>query len=201
MQYSVTLLNEAPAIPKYSSSEIAIANSTSRALGAVGAKAITPAYVEKIAKKGHTILDFGAGKAAAHAERLKAAGLKVTAYEFGSNVDRTLHDVNALTRMYDIVYASNVLNVQSTPEMMTKTLQTVRKATKPTGVFVANFPSEPRKMPTLRAADLQAQLLTFFATVERVGGTGQAPLWLCKGVPKGKATVDVTAPPTTNTKP
>ncbi len=184
MRHTVTLLNEAPVVPKYSSDEIAIANSTSRASGAVGEKAIVPPYVANIAKDGHTILDFGAGKAAAHAQRLKQHGLDVTAYEFGNNINPELHDKNALTRKYDIVYASNVLNVQSTPEMMQKTLETIRKVTKTNGVFVANFPAQPRKMPSLKPAELQDMLLKYFTTVQRVGGTGSAPMWMCKGTPK-----------------
>lgn len=185
MYCDVALVTEATVVaPTYSSDEVSIANSTSRAVGAVGAKAITPAYVEKIAKDGHTILDFGAGKMAAHAQRLKKQGLDVTAYEFGNNINPELHDKTALTRKYDIVYASNVLNVQSTPEMLQKTVATIRAVTKPNGLFVANFPSEPRKMPELRAHDLHALLAKVFTTVERVGGTGQAPLWVCRGTPK-----------------
>lgn len=191
MQITVSLLKEATA-PTYSSDEMAIANRTS-ATGAVGAKAIVPPYAASIAKDGQTILDFGAGKVAMHAQKLKAQGLNVTAYEFGNNINPKLHDRNALSRKYDIVYASNVLNVQSTPEMMQKTLETIRKVTKSNGSFVANFPSEPRKMPGLKASEVEAMLLKYFSTVQRVGGTGSAPMWLCKGTPKQPA-VGVQAP-------
>jgi hypothetical protein len=160
---------------KYNADEMAVANATSRARGAIGAKAITPRYVETIATPDHTILDYGAGSQAAHAERLRGAGLQVTAHEFGSNQNER-HDPKALSRQYGIVYASNVLNTQSSTEMMTRTLDEIRAAVQPGGGFVGNFPMSPRKSG-MTAADVEAMLRARFANVRRVGGTRQAPLW------------------------
>lgn len=120
------------------------ANSTSRTLGAVGAKAVVPRVVEKIAAPGQEILDFGAGKDAAHALRLRDQnGLNVVAYDFGSNIS-DIHDPNALSKQYDIIYASNVLNVQGSEEMLNNTLQQIRNSLKQGGTFVYNLPKTPR---------------------------------------------------------
>ena len=159
----------------YSPEEMETANRTSRARGAIGAKAITPKYVESISKPEHTILDFGAGSQAAHAERLRGTGLNVTAHEFGTNQNER-HDPQALERQYHTVYASNVLNTQSSPQMMERTLDQIRAATRKGGGFVGNFPVSPRKSQ-MKAEDVEAMLRARFPNVKRVGGTRQAPLW------------------------
>ena len=62
-----------------------------------------------------SILDYGAGKHAAHVLHLRSQGYtNVTAYDLPENQVDGLHDPSALWRTYDCVYASNVLNVLST---------------------------------------------------------------------------------------
>ena len=168
---------------------IKAANRTSRNTPSVGARAITPRYVEKIAKPTDEILDFGAGKAAAHTQRLRSEGLNVTAYEFGDNVVDGLHDTNALNRTYDIVYASNVLNVQGSDEMLDATLDGIVRTLKDenSAVYV-NLPVSPRYgawegLSNREGADKLEQILKKrFKSVKRVGGTGTAPLFEAKGV-------------------
>lgn len=160
----------------YTPEQMAVANVTSRARGAIGGKAITPRYVETVAHPKHEILDYGAGRDAAHAETLKGKGLNVTAHEFGQNQNQR-HDPKALTRKYDIVYASNVLNTQSSKAMMASTIDQIRAAVKPGGSFIGNFPMSPRKAGDIDASHVQAELERRFKTVKRVGGTKQAPLF------------------------
>lgn len=155
--------------------EIEIANRTSRTSGAIGAKAVVPRYVTETSKKGEKLLDFGAGKDAAHAQRLRGEGHDVTAHEFGNNQKQGLHDQAALTRQYDTVYASNVLNVQSSPSMMNTTLEQIAGATKPGGRAVFNFPKEPRKM-NIHGRDFLEVVKNHFGEVKRVGGTADIPL-------------------------
>lgn len=112
--------------------------------GAVGAKAVVPKAVLKFAKPTDEILDFGSGKFATQAKMLNDQGLNVTAYDFGSNVDDEVHDSNALSRQYDIVYASNVLNVQGSEQMLKNTLDQIHGSLKPGGKFIFNFPMSPR---------------------------------------------------------
>jgi len=50
-----------------------------------------------------------------------------------------------LNRQYDIVFASNVLNVQPTVPHLIRVLDQTYNLIKPGGVFFCNFPSTPRK--------------------------------------------------------
>ena len=173
-----------------SKTEIAVANATSRNTGAVGSKAIVPRYVRETFGdlEALWVLDFGAGKHAAHAEAMRAAygghlGWWVDAYEFGANVVPGVHlsgPAQARVRgLYGIVYASNVLNVQSSSAMLQETVRHARSFLKYTGRFICNYPASPRKSD-LTADDVEAVLRLYFATVRRVGGTKQAPMWSCE---------------------
>lgn len=165
--------------------EIKIANATSRSNGASAknkdgsVRAIVPRYVVEHINKEESILDFGAGKAALHTQWLKELGFNATAYDFGDNVIEGLHDVNALKKQYKVIMASNVLNVQSSIQMMFATLKQIYDSLEYGGRFVCNYPSSPRKMELLSARDLAFMLRqTFGGNVERVGGTSSAPLWV-----------------------
>ncbi len=159
-------------------SNIAIVNSTSRCYGAVGAKALVPRYVEEIAKPCDRILDYGAGKNAAHTVALRAKGLRVTAHEIGANFDFGLHTLFALSDHYDIVFASNVLNVQNSVLDLLGTLKEIWGATWVGGTVVFNYPASPRKMPTIKADAMERVIYLMFGQwPERVGGTKQAPVW------------------------
>ncbi len=159
--------------------ELEIANRTSRSQGAVGAKALVPRIVRDWIQPTDRVLDFGAGKDAAHAQRLKAEGYDVTAHEFGKNQQAGLHDPNALQNgPYDVAYASNVLNVQSNVKMLTRTLMQIRRALKPGGIFIANFPKQPRKMGRdFTPADMTAKISEVFgvdAMTVKPGGMPKA---------------------------
>lgn len=156
---------------------IKIANATSRAAGAVGARAVVPRMVEESVDKGASILDYGAGKAAAHAQALKGKGYNVTAHDFGDNVIEGLHDPKALSRSYDHVYASNVLNTQSSPEMLGATLDEIAGAVRPGGSATVNLPASPRKFEGLNAELLESELKKRFKEVKRVGGSKSAPVY------------------------
>jgi len=166
----------------FKESDILQANKTSRNSLAVGAKAITPIKVRQyaglIGKANTTILDFGAGKAAAHTRAMLDDGFDCTAYEFGQNYNDDLHFKNALRYEYDIVFASNVLNVQTSTSMARKTIQQCYTATAHNGTFFANYPISPRK--SFRTiVETEALLLEQFKIVVRVGGSATAPLWQC----------------------
>lgn len=164
---------------EYTSDEISIANATSRSAGSVSAKALVPRYVEANIDKDSSILDFGAGKDAVHSKRLKDNGFKdVTAYDFGSNVKDGIHDPQALNRTYDCVFASNVLNVQSSKSMLDSTLDTIRAAIKPGGTFIGNFPDSPRKSEYITADVIVKELTSRFKGVKKVGGSNKAPIFM-----------------------
>lgn len=161
--------------------EIKIANKTSRNLGAIGKKAIVPAYVKTIADLDDTILDFGAGNKAAHTSELKKLGYKnVTAYEFGANANEN-HDHTALDRKHKVGFGSNVLNVAPSVDSFLETLHQMHGAIAPGGHLVVNLPLSPRKSPEVHAKMLETHLNGLFGTVRRVGGTKKAPLFHATG--------------------
>ena len=164
--------------------EIRIANATSRSNGATargkdGAiKAVVPNFISKNVDKHCSILDFGAGKDAVHTQWLREQGFEnVTAYDFGDNCINGIHDAKALNRQYDIVFASNVLNVSSSLEMLITTVKQIFACLSPGGAFICNYPSSPRKT-LLDVFDVQTIIETIFNNkVELVGSTKSAPLW------------------------
>ncbi len=167
----------------FSRAEIEAANKTSRASSAIGHNAITPRYVREHVemfydKETTTILDFGAGKTAYHARIMLADGFLITAHEFGKNINSCFHNELALSQNYHIVYASNVLNVQSGSEMIRETIRQVVNVLKDDGKFFANYPASPRKS-NITPKEMMTLLLERFEEVTRVGGTTSAPLWCC----------------------
>lgn len=161
--------------------EIKIAKATSRSAGASAIKdgkirAIVPLWVEKNIDKDKTILDFGAGKGATSTKYLLSKGFDVAAYDLWVGNGDELLDKFALNRQYDVVFASNVLNVQSSFSMLNETLSQIKDSMKDNGEFICNYPQTPRKM-LLSETDIEGFLLSIFSSVERVGGTKSAPIW------------------------
>ena len=126
----------------FNSGEVILANKSCRD-GQFAKNRVVLDVVRQYAKKSDLILDFGSGRYAMQASILKKEGYNVIAYDFGNNV-RHLHDVNALTRKYDVVYASNVLNVQSSIEMLNTTLEQIQSVVKKRGKVIFNYPKSPR---------------------------------------------------------
>jgi hypothetical protein len=156
---------------------VKIANATARAAGAVGARALTPRVAEQFFKPGMRILDFGSGPEAMHAKAFVEKGHNVRAYDFGSNVREGVHDADALAKQHDVVYASNVLNTQSSPEMLRETVSQIHSTTAPGGRIVVNLPASPRKFAELDA-DLLVKTLTDqgFTDIQRVAGSKREPV-------------------------
>ena len=163
------------------SQEIKIAKATSRSAGASSIKdgkirAVVPLWVENNVDKSKTILDFGAGKGATSTKYLLSKGFDVVAYDLWVGNGDVLLDKFALNRQYDIVFASNVLNVQSSLQMFFETLNQIKLVMENNGEFVCNYPQSPRKMD-LKGTDIEEILFSMFGFVERVGGTKSAPVW------------------------
>lgn len=162
--------------------EIRIANATSRSAGASvmnkdgTIRAVVPKYVESIARKEDKILDYGAGKRAVHTLYLRKKGFDCTAYDFGDNVT-DVHDKEALKKQYDIVFASNVLNVCSSHNMLVNVVKEIYNATKENGVAIMNYPDSPRKT-NFTEQDIKCAIAYVFCSseIERAGGTKSAPV-------------------------
>jgi hypothetical protein len=158
--------------------DVARANASARSTG-FGEHALVPRYVLGRARPGDLLLDFGAGPEAIHTALLRAAGLQVVAHDFGANVREGVHDPDALTRRYNGVFASNVLNVQPSTIELQGLLRLLASVLHPTGWLIANYPA-PRysgAAPGVVAACLKAS----FRSLERIGGTPSAPIWMAHG--------------------
>lgn len=172
----------------FSAEEIKVANATSRN-GIGGKTPIVPRVVKSWVdyfydKEDTMILDFGAGKKATEARKLLDEGYLVTAYEFGDNVDKRYHNELALMQKYHIVYASNVLNVQSDFDMMLRTLAQMKDVLLDDGELFVNYPSSPRKSG-LTVKEVDMILRSVFRFVDRVNMIGNtpftcsSPVWNC----------------------
>lgn len=161
----------------YNAEAVRLANSTARSAGAVGAKAITPQYVASTITAGDSVLNFGAGKPDKttgkylHSEIIRSSGGKVDEYDFGSNA------TGSLDKKYNTVFASNVLNVQSSPQMLETTLSQIWDRVNESGRAVFNYPSSPRylQMSPKEVAGTIEKVTGI--TPVRVGGTSSTPLW------------------------
>lgn len=69
----------------------------------------------------------------------------ITLYDVGRNADAALVDPYALDEMYDFIMASNVLNVQPTPQAIKSVLDNIEDVLKPNGFVLINLPSDPLK--------------------------------------------------------
>lgn len=170
-------------IEEYDSELIQIANKTSRSKGASAInngipRSVVLSYVLHTALKTDSILDFGAGKDAIQSKYLKDNGfMDVTAYDFGSNLIDGLHDKYALDKKYDVVFASNVLNVSSTEDMLTDTIEDIWSAVEYGGRCIFNYPSSPRKA-NLKTKDV-SNIISMVTGKDpiRVGGSSSTPIW------------------------
>jgi SAM-dependent methyltransferase len=161
--------------------EIKIANSTYRRCGSSvfdkdgNVRSVVARYVEKNIGKDKKILDYGCGSEFIQGNYLRQKGFDVDGWDIGTNKPKNC--VSELRQIYDVVYASNVLNVISSSSMLKETLNQIYSCLKTGGVFIANYPSAPRKM-RLDAEMMDTTLENFFkSNVTIVGGTKSAPIW------------------------
>lgn len=175
-------LKEKLFLKEYDEEKIKIANKTARASGASALnkdgsiRSVVGRYILDNVSKDASILDFGSGPAAVQTLALRDAGFKnVSAYDFGVNTRDGIQDPDALNKKYDVVFASNVLNVSSDEEMLRETLRDIKKAAKNEIVF--NYPSSPRKSG-LNAQEVKDIIIDEYEVEpELVSGTKSAPVW------------------------
>ena len=175
-------LKEKLFLKEYDEEKIKIANKTARSSGASALnkdgsiRSVVGRYILDNVSKDSSILDFGSGPAAVQTLALRDAGFKnVSAYDFGVNTRDGIQDPDALNKKYDVVFASNVLNVSSDEEMLRETLRDIKKAAKNEIVF--NYPSSPRKSG-LNAQEVKDIIIDEYGVEpELVSGTKSAPVW------------------------
>lgn len=114
---------------------------SARSTGAVGKNAIVPRIIPHLAKKTKTILDFGCGKDMIHVKALREKGYSVEGFDF--SIPNSYIDY-VRDKKYDVVYLSNVLNVQPSEQMLSELITTITLCLKPKSIVVANYPYKPR---------------------------------------------------------
>lgn len=161
--------------------EIKIANLTYRRRGSSvfdkegHIRSVVAKYVECNVDKDKKILDYGCGSEFIQGNYLKQHFFDVDGWDIGAN--KPDNGVSELLCIYDVVYASNVLNVISSESMLIETLNEIYNCLKIGGKFIANYPNSPRKMDV--GTNFFKNLIQekFNGTVHVVGGTKSAPIW------------------------
>ena len=163
----------------YTTDELVGINRTARSGGAVGGMAMLPRIIVASSFGPDTrILDYGAGPAVCQTLKLREVFGEVTAWEIGSNFNADLHDSRALEHDYDVVMASNVLNVQPSRAHVARVIEEVANVVVPGGYAFLNLPNEPRKCEDVSGEWVKEQLELYFDTVIVVNADVSAPIFV-----------------------
>lgn len=165
----------------FTQEEIRIANSTYRSKGSSvfdkdgNVRSVVARFVVNSISKDKKILDFGCGSEFIQGKYLRELGFDVSGWDFGDNKPKDC--VEKLEQVYDVVYASNVLNVISSRQMLMETLEQIRGCLKDGGIFIANYPQSPRKM-NISKEELRIIIQNKLGGIGRqVSGTS-CPMWI-----------------------
>jgi len=99
--------------------------------------------------QGMRVLDFGAGEKLHLTRKLAKRGINVRAFDTPTSLRRIIEKNPRWKKYlhargkYDLVFASNVVNVQCHPGMLKKTLAQMYDFLKPGGTLIVNVPREP----------------------------------------------------------
>jgi 2-polyprenyl-3-methyl-5-hydroxy-6-metoxy-1,4-benzoquinol methylase len=163
--------------------EIKIANATYRRNGSSvfdkngKIRSVVANYVTENISKDKKILDFGCGSEFIQGKYLRELGFNVDGWDFGVNKPKNC--VTELNQIYDVVYASNVLNVLSSGGALRETLIQIRSCLKDGALFIANYPQSPRKL-NLTVATMENLLRFFFGeNIKRIK-YNSATIWVIK---------------------
>lgn len=176
--------------------EIKIANATYRSKGSSvfdkdgNIRSVVAKYIANNISKDKKILDFGCGTEFIQGKYLKSVGFDVDGWDFGSNKPENC--VENLEKVYDVVYASNVLNVISSESMLIETLEQINGCLKDGGIFVANYPSSPRKME-LSAKQIKDIIESELWFASNIGGITSAPVWIFSKSSTGEKRKEIVA--------
>jgi hypothetical protein len=147
----------------YTPEQIKAMNRTARYKGAVGKNALVPLVchdqISFSIKKHLIVLDYGAGREAIHCEQLQTAYPNITihAWDIGDNYMGSPFHVEELEmNKYDIVYASNVFNIQPTFEAIQYIFHEINELLVDGGIFIFNHAITPRhfKITTNQLEDI-----------------------------------------------
>lgn len=161
--------------------EIKIANATYRRCGSSvfdkdgNIRSVVAKFVANNIDKDKRILDYGCGSEFIQGNYLRQLGFNVDGWDIGANKPK--NGVDKLEQIYDVVYASNVLNVISSTSMLMETLDQIYNCLNDDGMFIANYPAAPRKMVIDSRCMEEIIQNRFGGGISVVGGTSSAPIW------------------------
>lgn len=161
--------------------EIKIANATYRRNGSSvfdengKIRSVVANYVAENIEKDKKILDFGCGSEFIQGRYLINLGFDVDGYDFGRNKPKEC--IKQFGPFYDVVYASNVLNVLSSSEALRETLLQIKSCLKNNSVFIANYPQSPRKL-NLTAKQMENILRFYFGDHIKNVKCKSSTLWI-----------------------
>jgi len=108
--------------------------------------------------KKRRILDFGCGAYANSVKRLRKLGYKISGYDFcpetpvgqesyEKNLDEgfILPEEEIVIRRWELILASNVLNIQPSLGAFYKTIGSIKATAKEDSKIIVNFPRDPRR--------------------------------------------------------
>lgn len=116
-----------------------------------------------IATVNKRILDYGCGPDAKYVTRMLALGMNAVGIDFGIPSSREMHLNPGQT--YDIIVASNVLNVMNNLPDLQGVIQEIHTYLAPAGQAIANYPADPRKLG-LSNAEMLALLQQRFSVTK-----------------------------------
>ena len=166
----------------FTQEEIKIANATCRSKGSSvfdkdgNVRSVVARFVASNVNKDKKVLDFGCGSEFIQGKYLRSLGFNVDAWDFGDNTPNECIEV-LKDETYDVVYASNVLNVISSLPMLMETLEQIYKCIKDGGMFIANYPQSPRKM-TMSEKEMRKIIEEKFnIEAQKISGVS-SPMWV-----------------------
>ena len=150
-------------------------------------EALVPSFAMNLALKTQTVLDFGAGKHPFYVMKYRDIGYDIYGWDlpdsmryWEENYEEEIQPPGGLNKQFDMVYASNVMNVAPSEEFLRRmTLDTIKSALKNGGMFIGNFPASPRKNPEMTPKRLYEILGEYFEGVQYFN---DKKIYLCIGL-------------------
>lgn len=91
-----------------------------------------------------SILDAGSGRHAQYTKNLRDKGYRAKAIDLPENMEQGIHDPDAFSYDYDIVFSGRVLNVFSDLNDLESFIKQISSVVKPDGYYLCNLPVGPR---------------------------------------------------------
>lgn len=133
-----------------------------------------------------SILDAGSGKHANYTLKLRKLGYDAKAIDLPENMVEGIHNPDAFSYEYDVVFSGRVLNVFSNKEDLENFISKIHGVLKQNGYYLCNLPDSPRDFGAYESMSikegnmfLKELLNKYFSDVAYLGNRS-GPVFLCK---------------------